>query len=220
MIRLVVVDDEPLVRTGVRFLAEATPDIEICGEAGDGLEAVAVVQRTCPDVVLMDLRLPRLSGAAATSRILADRPGARVVALTTFSTDADIDAVLRAGAIGYLLKDDEPERVLQTVRAAATGEPTLTPTVLRRVVARSLDVHTQPRAPLPGGTRKVTLTPRERDVVAMVGTGASNGEIAAELHVSVTTVKTHISAAMDKVNARNRTQLAVAAYRLGLVTAR
>jgi DNA-binding NarL/FixJ family response regulator len=211
VIRIVLADDEPLVRAGVRMLAQAAGDIDVCGEAANGVEAVALVERLRPDVVLLDLRMPRMDGTTATSRILDRWPGARIVMLTTFSSDKEVDAALRAGALGYLMKDDDPERIVQTIRYAAAGEPMLSPAVLRRVVARSLESG-------PGDVVAVpeVLTARERDVVSLVGTGASNAEIADRLHVGVTTVKSHISAAMEKLGVRNRTQLAVEAYRIGL----
>jgi DNA-binding NarL/FixJ family response regulator len=211
VIRIVLADDEPLVRAGVRMLAQAAGDLEVCGEATNGAEAVDLVERLRPDVVLMDLRMPRMDGTTATNRILDRWPGARIVVLTTFSSDRDVDAALRAGALGYLLKDDDPERIVQTIRYAAAGEPMLSPAVLRRVVARSLEAAAPDTA-----AATQALTARERDVVALVGTGASNGEIADRLHVGVTTVKSHISAAMEKLGVRNRTQLAVEAHRVGL----
>ncbi|MFG1707298.1 response regulator [Nonomuraea sp. M3C6] len=215
MIRVLVADDQALVRAGVRMLLQATGDLEVVGEAVDGAEAVRLAERHLPDVILMDLRMPRVDGLEATKRVLAARPGARVVVLTTFAEDANVYAALRAGAVGFLVKDDEPERMVDAVRRAAAGEQLLAPSVLRRVVERFLAAEEQAAAPAaPAG-----LTEREREVLALVGTGLSNAEIAEELHVGVTTVKTHIAAAMDKLGLRNRIQAAVVAHRTGLVDA-
>ncbi|MBE1581916.1 response regulator [Nonomuraea angiospora] len=214
MIRVLVADDQALVRAGVRMLLQATGDMEVVGEAVDGAEAVRLAERHLPDVILMDLRMPRVDGLEAIKRVLAARPGARIVVLTTFAEDANVYAALRAGAVGFLVKDDEPERMVDAVRRAAAGEQLLAPSVLRRVVERFLDAEEQAAAPPPAG-----LTERELEVLALVGTGLSNAEIAEELHVGVTTVKTHIAAAMEKLGLRNRIQAAVVAHRTGLVDA-
>ncbi|MEV0236764.1 response regulator transcription factor [Nonomuraea sp. NPDC050786] len=214
MIRVLVADDQALVRAGVRMLLQAAGDMEVVGEAEDGAEAVRLAERHVPDVILMDLRMPRVDGLEAIKRVLAARPGTRIVVLTTFAEDADVYAALRAGAVGFLVKDDEPERMVDAVRRAATGEQLLAPSVLRRVVERFLSAEEQAAAPPPAG-----LTERELEVLALVGTGLSNAEIADELHVGVTTVKTHIAAAMDKLGLRNRIQAAVVAHRTGLVDA-
>ena len=214
MIRVLVADDQALVRAGVRMLLQATGDMEVVGEAEDGAEAVRLAERHLPDVVLMDLRMPRVDGLEAIKRVLAARPGARIVVLTTFAEDGNVYAALRAGAVGFLVKDDEPERMVDAVRRAAAGEQLLAPSVLRRVVERFLAAEEQAAGPAaPPG-----LTEREIEVLALVGTGLSNAEIAEELHVGVTTVKTHIAAAMDKLGLRNRIQAAVA-HRTGLVDA-
>ncbi|MEV4178256.1 response regulator transcription factor [Nonomuraea sp. NPDC049709] len=215
MIRVLVADDQALVRAGVRMLLQATGDMEVVGEAEDGAEAVRLAERHLPDVVLMDLRMPRVDGLEAIRRVLAARPGARIVVLTTFAEDGNVYAALRAGAVGFLVKDDEPERMVDAVRRAAAGEQLLAPSVLRRVVERFLAAEEQAAGPAaPPG-----LTEREIEVLALVGTGLSNAEIAEELHVGVTTVKTHIAAAMDKLGLRNRIQAAVVAHRTGLVDA-
>ncbi|MFB4273882.1 MULTISPECIES: response regulator [unclassified Nonomuraea] len=215
MIRVLVADDQALVRAGVRMLLQATGDMEVVGEAEDGAEAVRLAERHLPDVVLMDLRMPRVDGLEAIKRVLAARPGARIVVLTTFAEDGNVYAALRAGAVGFLVKDDEPERMVDAVRRAAAGEQLLAPSVLRRVVERFLAAEEQAAGPAaPPG-----LTEREIEVLALVGTGLSNAEIAEELHVGVTTVKTHIAAAMDKLGLRNRIQAAVVAHRTGLVDA-
>ncbi|MFI7640121.1 response regulator [Nonomuraea sp. NPDC049400] len=214
MIRVLVADDQALVRAGVRMLLQAAGGMEVVGEAEDGAEAVRLAERHLPDVILMDLRMPRVDGLEAIKRVLAARPGTRIVVLTTFAEDANIYAALRAGAVGFLVKDDEPERMVDAVRRAATGEQLLAPSVLRRVVERFLSAEEQAAAPPPAG-----LTERELEVLALVGTGLSNAEIAEELHVGVTTVKTHVAAAMDKLGLRNRIQAAVVAHRTGLVDA-
>jgi DNA-binding NarL/FixJ family response regulator len=214
VIRVLVADDQALVRAGVRMLLQATGDMEVVDEAEDGAEAVRLAERHLPDVILMDLRMPRVDGLEAIKRVLAARPGTRIVVLTTFADDANVYAALRAGAVGFLVKDDEPERMVDAVRRAAAGEQLLAPSVLRRVVERFLAAEEQAAAPPPPG-----LTERELEVLALVGTGLSNAEIAEELHVGVTTVKTHIAAAMDKLGLRNRIQAAVVAHRTGLVDA-
>ncbi|GAA3446785.1 response regulator [Planomonospora venezuelensis] len=214
MIRVVIADDQALVRAGVRMLLEAAGEMEVCGEAVDGAQAVQHAERLRPDVLLMDLRMPRMDGLEATRRILSAWPTARIVILTTFAEDENVYAALRAGAIGFLVKDDEPERMVDAVRRAAAGEPLLAPSVLRRVVERALAAEQQVAPRVPAG-----LTDRELDVLALVGTGLSNAEIADTLHVGVTTVKTHVSTAMDKLGLRNRIQAAVVAHRIGLVDA-
>ncbi|NRQ39533.1 response regulator transcription factor [Nonomuraea sp. NN258] len=213
MIRVLVADDQALVRAGVRMLLQAAGDMEVVGEADDGAEAVRQAERHLPDVILMDLRMPRVDGLEAIKRVLAARPGARIVVLTTFADDANVYAALRAGAVGFLVKDDEPERMVDAVRRAAAGEQLLAPSVLRRVVERFLAAEEQ-AAPAPAG-----LTERELEVLALVGTGLSNAEIAEELRIGVTTVKSHLAAAMEKLGLRNRIQAAVVAHRSGLVDA-
>ncbi|MEV0200566.1 response regulator transcription factor [Nonomuraea sp. NPDC050691] len=214
MIRVLVADDQALVRAGVRMLLQAAGDMEVVAEAQDGAEAVRQAERHLPDVILMDLRMPRVDGLEAIRRILAARPGSRIVVLTTFAEDAIVHAALRAGAVGFLVKDDEPERMVDAVRKAAAGEQLLAPSVLRRVVEGFLAAGDRAAAPPPAG-----LTERELEVLALVGTGLSNAEIAERLHVGVTTVKTHVGAAMDKLGLRNRIQAAVVAHRAGLVDA-
>ncbi|GAA2274889.1 response regulator transcription factor [Nonomuraea roseoviolacea subsp. roseoviolacea] len=214
MIRVLVADDQALVRAGVRMLLQAAGDMEVVAEARDGAEAVREAERHVPDVILMDLRMPRVDGLEAIRRVLAARPAARIVVLTTFAEDANVHAALRAGAVGFLVKDDEPERMVDAVRKAAAGEQLLAPSVLRRVVEGFLAAGDRAAAPPPAG-----LTERELEVLALVGTGLSNAEIAERLHVGVTTVKTHVGAAMDKLGLRNRIQAAVVAHRTGLVDA-
>ncbi|MFF3668652.1 response regulator [Microtetraspora malaysiensis] len=213
MIRVLVADDQALVRAGVRMMLEAAGDTEICGEAADGAQAVHLAERLLPDVILMDLRMPRVDGLEATRRILAARPSARIVVLTTFAEDDNVYGALRAGALGFLVKDDAPERIVDAVRRAAHGEPLLAPSVLRRVVERALAAERE-AVSLPRG-----LTEREVQVLTLVGMGLSNAEIGERLRVGVTTVKSHVAAVMEKLELRNRTQAAVVAHRLGLVDA-
>ncbi|TDB99724.1 response regulator transcription factor [Nonomuraea longispora] len=215
MIRVLIADDQALVRAGVRMLLQAAGDMEVAGEAVDGAEAVRLAEHHLPDVILMDLRMPKVDGLEAIKRVLRARPGARIVVLTTFAEDANVYAALRAGAVGFLVKDDDPERMVDAVRRAAAGEQLLAPSVLRRVVERFLAAGEEHVAPAP----PAGLTDREVEVLALVGAGLSNAEIAEELHVGVTTVKTHIAAAMDKLGLRNRIQAAVVAHRTGLVDA-
>ena len=221
MIRVLVVDDQALVRAGVTLLLRTAGGFDIVGEAGDGHEAVRLAERLHPDVVLMDLRMPRMDGMEATRRILDRHPAARVLVLTTFADDANIYGALGAGAIGYLVKDGAPEDLIDAVRRAARGEALLAPAVLARIVGRALRAHSQEQqhrdgAENPAGRRRL-LSTRERQVMALVGAGMSNAEIGLRLHLGVTTVKTHVSAAMEKLNLRNRVQAAVIAHRIGLV---
>ncbi|KAA9378336.1 response regulator transcription factor [Microbispora cellulosiformans] len=213
MIRVVVADDQALVRAGVRMMLEAAGDMEVCGEAADGAEAVRLDERHRPDVVLMDLRMPRVDGLEATRRILAARPSARIVVLTTFAEDENLYAALGAGALGFLVKDDPPAHMVEAVRRAAAGEPPLAPSVLRRVVERALAAERQTLPP------PAALTEREAQVLTLIGVGLSNAEIAGRLHVGVTTVKSHVAALIEKLGLRNRTQAAVMAHRFGLVDA-
>jgi DNA-binding NarL/FixJ family response regulator len=213
MIRVVVADDQALVRAGVRMMLEAAGDMEVCGEAADGAEAVRLATMHRPDVLLMDLRMPRVDGLEATRRILGGDPAARIVVLTTFSDDVNLYAALGAGALGFLVKDDPPDRMVDAVRRAALGEPLLAPSLLRRVVERALAAERE-AVPLPGN-----LTEREVQVLTLIGMGLSNAEIGDRLHVGVTTVKSHVAAIMEKLELRNRTQAAVVAHRFGLVDA-
>jgi DNA-binding NarL/FixJ family response regulator len=215
MIRVAVVDDQALVRMGLRTLIQAEDDLELVAEAGDGREALAVVRRTRPDVVLMDIRMPTVDGLAALGEITADPALAdvRVVMLTTFELDEYVFAALRGGASGFVLKDAEPDELLRAIRAVADGGSLLSPTVTRRVIERFAGPAPGRSAPHPELDR---LTEREREIVTWVATGRSNDEIAAELVVSPATVRTHVSRAMVKLGARDRAQLVVFAVQSGL----
>jgi DNA-binding NarL/FixJ family response regulator len=221
VIRAVVVDDQGLVRAGVRVLLQTADDVEVVGEAADGHEAVRLAERLRPDVVLMDIRMPRVDGIEATRRILAAVPQTNILMLTTFADDDDVYGALTAGAVGFLVKDGEPEDMIDAVRRAARGEPLLAPSVLARVVERARRSHSADRAsatqPDADAETLARLTPRETDVLTLIGAGLSNADIAAKLHVGVTTVKTHVVALLDKLGARNRVQAGVLAHRLGLV---
>ncbi|MEZ0067229.1 DNA-binding NarL/FixJ family response regulator [Streptacidiphilus sp. MAP12-20] len=217
MIRVLIADDQALVRAGFRSLLHRAEDIEVVGEAVDGLDAVTQAGRLRPDVVLMDVRMPLLDGIAATERIAADPAlaGTRVVVVTTFELDEYIHRALRAGASGFLLKDLDPDELRRAVRVVAAGEALLSPSVTRRLIG----TFTRRGTTLPPGLTAAgtALTEREREVVALVGRGLSNEEIAAELVISPATAKTHVSHAMTKIRARDRAQLVVFAYETGLV---
>ena len=214
-VRVVLADDQELVRAGLRALLERDPSIAVAGEAADGAAAVAVVAAERPDVVLMDLRMPVCDGIEATRRIVAD-PGlaaVRVVALTTYGTDEHVFAAIRAGAAGFLLKDCGPDELRRAVRLVAAGDALLSPAVTRRV----MDAAVGTRRPAPDSSALAVLTDRERDVLAEVAGGLANDEIAAALHLSPATVRTYVSRLLTKLGARDRAQLVVLAYRAGLV---
>ena len=216
MIRVLLADDQALVRAGFRVLIESAPDIAPVGEAGDGEQAVAMALQERPDVVLMDIRMPVVDGIEATRRIGADPrlAGCRVLVLTTFEADEYVFEALRAGASGFLLKDVEPADLLRAIRVVAGGEALLSPSVTRRLIATFAGRPAQRRV----AARELEgLTEREREVLGLVGQGKSNDEIAGELFVSPATVKTHVSRVMSKLYARDRAQLVVAAYESGLV---
>ncbi|MCC2334279.1 response regulator [Cellulomonas wangsupingiae] len=213
-VRVVLVDDETLVRVGLRLILGANPAIEVVAEAGDGLEAIEVVRATSPDVVLMDIRMPRLDGLAATERLLAAQPDARVVILTTFDTDEMVLGALRLGAAGFLLKDTPPAEIVRHVLDAGAGRTTLSPSVTDRLIA---SVTHRPRDERRTAARQHldALTERERDVARAIGRGLSNTEIAAELFITVATVKTHISRILEKMPADNRTHIAICVHEAG-----
>ncbi|MFE2636231.1 response regulator [Streptomyces scopuliridis] len=215
MIRVLLADDQSLVRAGFRALLAAQPDIEVAGEAADGEEALRRVRELSPDVVLMDIRMPLLDGLAATRRITEDGrfDQVKVVMLTTFELDEYVFEAIRSGASGFLVKDTEPEELLRAVRAVVEGDALLSPGVTRRLIA---EFASRSKAPT-GVAELAALTEREREVMALVGIGLSNEEIARRLVVSPLTAKTHVSRTMVKLGARDRAQLVVLAYESGLV---
>jgi DNA-binding NarL/FixJ family response regulator len=217
VIRVLLADDQALVRAGFRVLLESAADIEVAGEAANGEEAVLLAGETRPDVVLMDVRMPVLDGLEATRRIVADQglAGTRVLILTTFEVDEYVFEALRAGASGFVVKDIEPAELLQAVRVVAGGNALLSPGVTRRLIA---EFAARPDRRRTSPDALAELTEREREVMAMVATGSTNDQIAAELFLSPATVKTHVSRAMSKLDARDRAQLVVIAYETGLVT--
>ncbi|MGH9224002.1 MAG: response regulator [Acidimicrobiales bacterium] len=213
MIDVLLVDDQPLLRTGFRMILDAEPDITVVGEAADGWEAIEAVQRLKPDVVVMDIRMPRLDGVEATRR-LGD--ATKVLILTTFELDEYVVEALRAGASGFLLKDAPAEKLVEAIRVVAGGEAVVAPSVTRRLLdrfARHLP------APSDGdhGEQLPALTAREREVLVLMARGLSNGEIAGQLVVGETTVKTHVGRVLSKLGARDRVQAVVQAYESGLV---
>ncbi|MBL7498544.1 response regulator transcription factor [Frankia sp. CNm7] len=216
MITVAVVDDQDLVRRGLRSLLEDEDDLDLVAEAADGLDAIAVVRRARPDVVLMDIRMPGVDGLEATRRIMADPTleSTRVIVLTTFEVDEYVLDALRFGASGFLLKDAPPDDILAAIRVVHDGQALLSPSVTRRVVRQLVERKPRLLRPHP---QLSDLTAREREVVALVGRGLSNAEIAAELVVSTATARTHVSRAMIKLAARDRAQLVVFAYQSGLV---
>ena len=227
MIRVVLADDQHLVRGGFRVLLSSEPDIEVVGEAADGAEAVDLVRRTRPDVVLMDIRMPGLDGIEATRQIVADDDLAevKVVVVTTFELDEYVVDAIRAGAAGFLVKHTEPAELLRAVRVIAAGDALLSPSVTRTLISRFTDRTegaTGSTAGAGNGANAVdpvvlaSLTEREREAVVLVAQGRSNDEIAAEWVVSPATVRTHVSRAMTKLHARDRAQLVVIAYQSGL----
>jgi DNA-binding NarL/FixJ family response regulator len=215
VIRVVLADDQALVRAGFRALLERTDDLEVVGEAADGATVLDVVRDTVPDVVLMDVRMPALDGIEATRRIVADPRLAevKVLVLTTFEVDEYVFAALRAGASGFLLKDVEPDDLRAAIRVVASGQALLSPSVTRRLIT---EFTTSTRAPKDDTPLK-QLTDRERDVVALVAKGMTNEEIGTRLFISPLTAKTHVNRAMLKLGARDRAQLVVVAYETGLV---
>ena len=216
MIRVVLADDQALVRAGFAALLNAEADIEVVAEAADGEEAVREVGRTRPDVVLMDIRMPKLDGLGATRRIGADErlAATRIVILTTFDLDEYLVEAVRAGASGFLVKDTEPVELLRAVRVVAAGDALLSPGVTRRLIE---EFATASRAPATRLDDLDRLTDREREVIRLVAAGLTNDEIAAQLHVSPMTAKTHVSRAMIKLGARDRAQVVVFAYESGFV---
>jgi DNA-binding NarL/FixJ family response regulator len=212
VIRVLVVDDQALVRSGFRMILDAQPDIDVVGEAANGREAIELAAVSSADVILMDIRMPELDGIEATSRILAAQPETKIVILTTFDLDEYVARALCAGASGFLLKDVRPAQLVEAIRVIASGDALLAPSVTRRLLdqfASSLDA----RAPV----ELAQLTEREHEVLLLVAEGLSNSEIAERLVVGESTVKTHVSAVLRKLQLRDRVQMVIAAYDAGLV---
>jgi DNA-binding NarL/FixJ family response regulator len=216
-IKVLLADDQALVRTGFKMLLDVEDDITVVGEAGTGAEAVELARATRPDVVLMDIRMPVLDGIQATREIAATRglEQVRVLILTTYDTDAYVFEALQAGASGFLLKDSGPAELLHAIRVVAAGEALLAPRITRRLIAQFTAARAAERQ---AEDRLAVLTQREREVLALVGQGLSNDEIAAKLTLSPATARTHVSRAMVKLRARDRAQLVVVAYQTGLVS--
>jgi DNA-binding NarL/FixJ family response regulator len=215
MIRVLIADDQDLVRMGFRLILEREPDLTVVGEAKDGAAAVAESARHRPDVVLMDVRMPVLDGIAATRRLAAVVDGPKVLILTTFDLDELVYAGLEAGASGFLLKDVKAEALAEAIRTVHAGEALLAPTVTRRLIATFLETHRRPAYDRPGLS---SLTPRELEVLRLIAAGRSNTEIADDLVLSLATVKTHVGRIFAKIDARDRAQAVVYAYEAGLVT--
>jgi DNA-binding NarL/FixJ family response regulator len=210
-IRVLVADDQSLVRAGFRRLLADEPDIDVVAEADNGVEAVDKASRFAPTVVLMDIRMPQLDGIAATRRILEAEPEARILILTTFDLDEYVYEALRAGASGFVLKDDPPEQLLAAIRTVAAGDALLSPAVTKRVIAQFA------RVPRPTPPKELDeLTSREREIFRLIADGLSNAEIGRELYISETTVKTHVTHVFQKLNVRDRVQAVVLAYQSGL----
>ncbi|MEU4103621.1 response regulator transcription factor [Streptomyces tanashiensis] len=217
MIRVVLADDQTLVRAGFRSILSDEDDIEVVGEAGDGEQAIGLARELRPDVVLMDIRMPVLDGLEATRRITTDArlEGVRVVILTTFDADDHVYGALRAGASGFLVKDTEPMELLHAVRVVARGDALISPAVTRRLIAEFAGLAGRQPDPSP---RLNALTEREREVLGLVGAGLSNDEIAGRLVLSPATAKTHVSRVMTKLAVRDRAQLVILAYESGMIT--
>ncbi|MEV0303142.1 response regulator transcription factor [Streptomyces prasinus] len=216
MIRVLLTDDQPLVRHGLRVLIADHPGLEVAGEAANGEEAVRLADQLAPDVVVMDIRMPGMNGIEATRRITAD-PGTppKVLILTTFDEDEYVYGALRAGASGFLVKDMDMDQILAAIEVVAEGDALIAPSVTRRLIAQFLarpDATPSPPRPVEG------ITVREREVLILVGRGLSNAEIATQLHISIATAKAHVSRLLTKLDARDRVQLVILAYELELVT--
>jgi DNA-binding NarL/FixJ family response regulator len=216
VISVLLVDDEALVRAGLRMILETADDMAVVGDASDGRAAIGMIDRDRPDVVLMDIRMPGLDGLAATAAIRARPHPPSVIVLTTFDADDAVFRALEAGATGFLLKDTPPQELLRAVRLAAAGDSTLSPQVTRRVIDR-LTAQDRMRQRREALDRLGDLTRRERQVLIEIGLGNTNATIAAHLYMSEATVKSHISRLFDKLSATNRVQLAIAAFRAGIV---
>ncbi|GAA2809966.1 response regulator transcription factor [Kitasatospora sp. CM 4170] len=216
-VRVVLADDQPLVRSGLRVLMADHPDLEVVGEAATGAEAVRLAGELAPDVVVMDIRMPGMDGIEATRRITADGGTTRVLVLTTFDEDDHVHGALRAGASGFVVKDMALDDILAAVRVVAAGDALIAPGVTRRLIADFVRQPAATRATAPSPQPVEGITEREREVLTLVGLGRSNAEIAQDLVISVATAKSHVSRLFTKLGARDRVQLVITAYELGLV---
>ncbi|HVH51779.1 MAG TPA: response regulator transcription factor [Gaiellaceae bacterium] len=211
MIRVLVADDQPLVRSGFRMVIDERDDLELVGEAGDGAEVIELARDLDPDVILMDIRMPNLDGVEATRRLSDAGTRARILVLTTFDLDEYVYAAIQAGASGFLLKDVEPAELVDAIRVVAAGNSLFGPAATERLVARFAQ-------PQPSGKALDELTEREQEILSLLATGLSNAELAQQLFLSETTVKTHVSSILRKLGVRDRVQAVIAAYDAGLVT--
>lgn len=220
MIRVLLADDQTLIRAGLRVLIDSDNELEVVGEATDGADAVELASRHHPDVVLMDIRMPGMDGLEATRRICSDTAlnSTKVVILTTFEADEYVFDALRAGASGFLLKDTEPADLLSAVRVVAGGDALLSPSVTRRLIEQVVVTSRSPSTTTSDPRKLEALTDREREVLTLVASGLTNDEIAGELYLSPLTAKTHVSRILSKLGARDRAQLVVIAYETGLVS--
>jgi DNA-binding NarL/FixJ family response regulator len=215
MISVLLADDDQLTRTGLRLIIESDPDLTVVGEAADGQEAIHLTHALRPEVVVMDIRMPGVDGLEATRQIVQETPdGSRILILTTFELDEYVFGALRAGASGFLLKRSSPEVLIEGIKVVAAGDGLLAPSVTRRLIQ---EFARQPDSPAPPAAPLETLTQREREVLALVGAGLSNGELAARLYISEATVKTHVKRILMKLGLRDRIQAVVLAYEAGLV---
>ena len=215
MIRVLVVDDQPLVRSGFRMVIEERPDLELAGEAADGAQALELARELDPDVILMDVRMPNLDGVEATRQLVETGTRARILVLTTFDLDEYVYAAIRAGASGFLLKDVEPAELVDAIRVVAAGNSLFGPAATERLLARFA------QQPSPDAGRSLDeLTEREKEILTLMATGLSNAELAEHLFLSETTVKTHVSSILRKLHVRDRVQAVIAAYDAGLVSPR
>ncbi|MCX4964602.1 response regulator transcription factor [Streptomyces sp. NBC_00654] len=215
-VRVVLADDQPLVRAALNMVITGTPDVEVVGEAGTGAEAVRLTAELRPDVVVMDIRMPGMDGIEATSLITGGPTAAQVVVLTTFDDDEYVYGALRAGASGFLVKDMALDGILAAIRVVAAGDALISPSVTRRLIK---DFAGRPAAPSPAARPLSAVTEREREVLTLVGNGLSNTEIAERLNISVATAKTYLSRLLTKLDARDRVRLVIIAYEAGLVSA-
>jgi len=214
-VRVLICDDQPLIRAGVRTLLGTQPDIEVVGEASDGSAAVAATARLCPDVVLMDVRMPGTDGITATGRIARSEGAPRVLILTTYDQDEYVFDALASGASGFLLKDARPEDLIAGIRSVAAGDALLAPSVTRRLIG--LFARSRPASTRQAATRLEALTDREQEVLGLVARGLSNAEIAADLHITEHTVKTHVGSILRKLDLRDRVHAVIFAYESALV---